>query len=426
MLNKISSSQINSVNVKSTPGNRLTGTVQENKNVFDKLPELVASAFNALVDALQSTADGDSGADCINITTIEGATGTTVQGLLEYLKASDDLKITSEEALEKLNLKADKTVVNMSIKSVSLEENTGILTFTRQDGSTFQIDTMLEKVVVNFSYDADQQAIIFTAADGTQSIVSISDFVTIYEFLDSDQIDFNISDGKVSATIKTGSITDSHLNPSLLHTVNQYKSEAQTAATNARASELNAADYASKALQSANAANNSAGLAEDSAESASSNAASAEEDAQRAEEARLGAEKARDEAQEIVGGDYVTNTAFNAHTNNNEIHITATERTAWNNKVDKVNGKGLSSNDYTNDDKAKVQNVKIPVVITGTLSTGQTTLTLSDSAITTDSVIDIYTDHWGVSPSDVTVETGQINMTFSSLDYELNVRAEVR
>lgn len=65
-------------------------------------------------------------------------------------------------------------------------------------------------------------------------------------------------------------------------------------------------------------------------------------------------------------------------------------------------------------------------VITGTLSTGQTTLTLSNSAITTDSVIDIYTDHWGVSPSEVTVETGQINMTFSSLDYELNVRAEVR
>lgn len=65
-------------------------------------------------------------------------------------------------------------------------------------------------------------------------------------------------------------------------------------------------------------------------------------------------------------------------------------------------------------------------IITGTLSTGQTTLTLSDSAITTDSVIDIYTDHWGVSPSEVTVETGQINMIFSSLEYELNVRTEVR
>lgn len=73
----------------------------------------------------------------------------------------------------------------------------------------------------------------------------------------------------------------------------------------------------------------------------------------------------------------------------------------------------------------KIEKLKA-TIITGTLSTGQTTLTLSDSAITTDSVIDIYTDHWGVSPSEVTVETGQINMIFSSLEYELNVRAEVR
>lgn len=79
----------------------------------------------------------------------------------------------------------------------------------------------------------------------------------------------------------------------------------------------------------------------------------------------------------------------------------------------------------------KIEKLKeiVPIkatIITGTLSTGQTALTLSDSAITTDSVIDIYTDHWGVSPSEVTVETGQINMTFNELDYALNVRAEVR
>lgn len=43
-----------------------------------------------------------------------------------------------------------------------------------------------------------------------------------------------------------------------------------------------------------------------------------------------------------------------SHTGNTTMHITAAERTAWNNKVDKVSGKGLSTNDYTNDEKNKL------------------------------------------------------------------------
>lgn len=43
-----------------------------------------------------------------------------------------------------------------------------------------------------------------------------------------------------------------------------------------------------------------------------------------------------------------------SHTGNTTVHITAAERTAWNNKVDKVSGKGLSTNDYTDDEKNKL------------------------------------------------------------------------
>lgn len=38
-------------------------------------------------------------------------------------------------------------------------------------------------------------------------------------------------------------------------------------------------------------------------------------------------------------------------------HITAAERTAWNNKVDKVSGKGLSTNDYTTTEKNKLKGI---------------------------------------------------------------------
>ena len=44
------------------------------------------------------------------------------------------------------------------------------------------------------------------------------------------------------------------------------------------------------------------------------------------------------------------------HMENATKHITAVERASWNNKVDKVSGKVLSTNDYTNVDKAKVAN----------------------------------------------------------------------
>lgn len=43
-----------------------------------------------------------------------------------------------------------------------------------------------------------------------------------------------------------------------------------------------------------------------------------------------------------------------AHTDNKEIHVTESEKTAWNGKVDKVEGKGLSSNDYTNEEREKL------------------------------------------------------------------------
>lgn len=47
-----------------------------------------------------------------------------------------------------------------------------------------------------------------------------------------------------------------------------------------------------------------------------------------------------------------------AHLADNVKHITAAERTAWNNKVDKAAGKGLSTNDYTTAEKQKLENIE--------------------------------------------------------------------
>ena len=67
-----------------------------------------------------------------------------------------------------------------------------------------------------------------------------------------------------------------------------------------------------------------------------------------------------------------------------------------------------------------------PTVITGTLSAGNTSITLSNSAITTDSVIDIYTSVYGVNPTAISVSAGSITLTFDAQSSAVNIRIEVK
>lgn len=67
-----------------------------------------------------------------------------------------------------------------------------------------------------------------------------------------------------------------------------------------------------------------------------------------------------------------------------------------------------------------------PTVVTGTLSAGSTSLTLSNSAITTDSVIDIYTSVYGVNPTAISVSAGSITLTFNAQSSAVNIRIEVK
>ena len=64
--------------------------------------------------------------------------------------------------------------------------------------------------------------------------------------------------------------------------------------------------------------------------------------------------------------------------------------------------------------------------LTGTLAVGSTTLTFSDSRITTNSMIDYYTDVYGVNPTSVAVTTGQIVLTFAAQATALNVKVVVK
>lgn len=59
--------------------------------------------------------------------------------------------------------------------------------------------------------------------------------------------------------------------------------------------------------------------------------------------------------------------------------VTDTEKTSWNNKVDKINGKGLSTNDYDNTARALVEAIPTNPKYTDTITEVVDNLTTSDS-----------------------------------------------
>lgn len=63
-------------------------SVADMQKVMDELPRYIASRVNEMIDDLLATTDGASGADQIGATALTGGTATTVQGILEELKAA--------------------------------------------------------------------------------------------------------------------------------------------------------------------------------------------------------------------------------------------------------------------------------------------------------------------------------------------------
>lgn len=77
---KISGSEINTNGVVSAP-DILTGTTQENKAIFDKLPTLITNKFNALIDSLSA-----SGAAEIGSQPFDEVTAKNIQDALKQIR----------------------------------------------------------------------------------------------------------------------------------------------------------------------------------------------------------------------------------------------------------------------------------------------------------------------------------------------------
>ena len=148
--------------------------------------------------------------------------------------------------------KVDLTRANELVEEILWDESNGTLTVVKMNGSRAVIDTKLEKLAVNFTYNPQTQQLVIALDDGTVQNVDLSSLITEYEFLDSDTIAFAIgSDGKVSAIVKEGSIKEKHLRPDYLADIKVESAKAVNSATNAKSSETNAAKSATDAKDSA-------------------------------------------------------------------------------------------------------------------------------------------------------------------------------
>jgi hypothetical protein len=187
--------------------------------------------------------------------------------------------------------KADKDQLNNMITDIAINDKNGVISITKYNGTVLNIDTAMEKIAVNFEYNAQTQQLILTLENGEKQYIDMSALITQYEFKGTDTIAFSIdSDGKVNASIKSGSITKAMLS-----------SEVMSAIT---LSESNAVASAQAAAQSATNADMDAKLSQ--SYSVGKSGIRDGEDTDNAKYYSEQAEKFAKEAEDIVGSNFIT------------------------------------------------------------------------------------------------------------------------
>lgn len=138
------------------------------------------------------------------------------------------------------------------IKSLTFNRANGVFTITYFNGSTSTIDTMLEKLAVNFDFDEDAQQLVIILDDGTEKRVDLSAFIKPIEFIDSGTIAWQLLDnGQVSAIVKEGSIEEKHLQPNYLADIKVETAKSESSASAAEQSAEDA-EYFAKMAESHN------------------------------------------------------------------------------------------------------------------------------------------------------------------------------
>ena len=123
--------------------------------------------------------------------------------------------------------KAEKKDLANVFINFEFNEKTGVMTFSRFDGSKVEKDTAMEKIALNCYLEGDN--FVLELADGSKQTVSLSKFIDTYTFKSTDVIRMSVNGKEVSADIPDGKITLEKLEATVMSAIRQYVLDAQTA-----------------------------------------------------------------------------------------------------------------------------------------------------------------------------------------------------
>lgn len=168
---------------------------------------------------------------------------TNLNSMDQAIDVIDDRVVTFDTT------KANQTDMLQAVKKIELDKPSGVLTVTFFNNTTAQINTGLEKIAVNFTYDSNPespnyQKIIITLDDGTVELVDLTSLISQYEFDASATIQPTVTAGRISLDVKDGSITGAKMQPDYLADITVEAGRATGAATSASGSAVLAESWA--------------------------------------------------------------------------------------------------------------------------------------------------------------------------------------
>lgn len=187
-------------------------TIPTSPSIMDDfLKEIAAIAAKAKASETNSKASekdaAGSAADAANSAKAAAGSAANAKVSEEESKKSETASAGSlTDIVTGLAGKLPISEANQMFKSVSLEENTGIFTFTRYDGTNIIIDTRLEQVVADFRIDENTLELVLRLADGTEQRVALSEFMNLYAGDETTTIQTNVTGNLIEASIKGNSV----------------------------------------------------------------------------------------------------------------------------------------------------------------------------------------------------------------------------
>ncbi len=133
--------------------------------------------------------------------------------------------------------KADQTTVDNLIAAIEVDDETGVITITKQNGATVTIQTTLNKLAINFGYDYQTQELILYLNDGSEARVNLSSLIQNNEFGNTTTIGLSVS----AAGIVTANVLDHSIGEDQLRT--DYLAEIKVSEANADAFQQASEDF---------------------------------------------------------------------------------------------------------------------------------------------------------------------------------------